>query len=165
MPKLLRLIQALYSDTTSSCVRSEGDLSGWFPVEAGLRQGCVLSPLMFNIFFDFVIRRAVDESIGLQIGNSLVSHLEYADDLSLISSSFDEMNRQLRSLAMECARWGLSVSVAKTKVLTTERVPQPYQRILLEGAEVERVEGFCHLGHWIAADVKCRRALTGVPCH
>ena len=150
-PKLLRLIQALYKDTTS-CVRSEGDLSEWFSVEAGVRQGCVLSPLMFNIFFDFVIRRAIDESVGLQIGNTLVSHLEYADDLSLISSSFDEMNRQLMSLATECARWGLSVSVAKTKVLTAERVPQPYQRIFLEGTEVERVEGFCYLGHWIAAN-------------
>ncbi len=52
----------------------------------------------------------------------------------------------------ECARWGLTVSVAKIKVMTVERVPQTYRQMTVEGNDVERVEGFCCLGHWIAVN-------------
>ena len=56
--KLVRLLKALYRDTQSA-VRVEGDLTEWFNVNTGLRQGCLLSPMLFNIFIDQVIRESL----------------------------------------------------------------------------------------------------------
>ncbi len=58
--KLCRLLQALYKDTKSA-VRVEGDLTDWFNVNTGLRQGCLMSPLLFNVYIDHVLRRAIKE--------------------------------------------------------------------------------------------------------
>lgn len=58
--KLCRLLRALYSNTKSA-VRVEGDLTEWFDVNTGLRQGCLLSPMLFNIYIDHVLRRALNE--------------------------------------------------------------------------------------------------------
>ena len=56
--KECKLIQSLYQGT-SAAVRCEGGLTDWFEVKTGLRQGCLLSPALFNIFIDFVVRRAL----------------------------------------------------------------------------------------------------------
>jgi len=147
-PKLLRLIKALYRDT-SCAVRSEGGLGKWFKVGTGLRQGCVLSPLLFNVFFDYVIRRAVEVSRNDTVDNTGISHLEYADDLVFLAPSFEVLSRQLERLVAECRRWGLTVNAAKTKVMTAERGNNNYPDMFSEGVEVERVEGFTYLGHWM----------------
>lgn len=147
-PKLLRLIKALYRDT-SCAVRSEGGLGKWFKVGTGLRQGCVLSPLLFNVFFDYVIRRAVEVSRNDTVDNTGISHLEYADDLVFLAPSFEVLTRQLERLVAECRRWGLTVNAAKTKVMTAERGNNNYPDMFSEGVEVERVEGFTYLGHWM----------------
>ena len=94
----------------------------------------------------------MDSSTGIQVFDTKISHLEYADDLVLVSSSFDELSRQLERLVTECRRWGLTVNAAKTKVMTVERSTTSYPGVVLDGTEVERVEGFTYLGHWVAAD-------------
>ena len=58
--KLCRLLQALYAGTKSA-VREDGELSDWFDVNTGLRQGCLLSPALFNVYIDHVLRRTLDE--------------------------------------------------------------------------------------------------------
>ena len=145
----MRLIKALYRET-SCAVRSEGSLSNWFRVGTGLRQGCVLSPLLFNAFFDYVIRRAVDVSRRDTVDDTGISHLEYADDLVLLAPTFEELSRQLERVVAECRRWGLTVNAAKTKVMTVERGNNNnYPEMVSEGAAVERVDGFTYLGHWM----------------
>jgi len=58
--KLCRLLQALYSKTKAA-VRVEGELTDWFDVKTGLRQGCLLSPLLFNVYIDHILRKALNE--------------------------------------------------------------------------------------------------------
>ena len=61
MPKkICRLLQALYAGTKSA-VREDGELNDWFDVNTGLRQGCLLSPALFNVYIDHVLRRTLDE--------------------------------------------------------------------------------------------------------
>ena len=57
--KLCRLLQALYA-STKSAVRVDGELTDWFDVNTGLRQGCILSPVLFNVYIDHVLRRTLD---------------------------------------------------------------------------------------------------------
>ena len=62
--KMCKLIEELYNGTMSS-VRVEGELTDWFQVTTGLRQGCLLSPILFNIYFDFVLKETLE---GLEHG-------------------------------------------------------------------------------------------------
>lgn len=98
--KLCRLLKSLYADNQAA-VRVEGELTEWFRVESGLRQGCLLSPMLFNVFFDKVVKRAFEGlSHGVRIGyrlpdgrvhmgdhvagSFLLFDLLYADDLVII---------------------------------------------------------------------------------
>ena len=70
--KICKLIRALYG-SSKSAVRVDGELSEWFDIKTGVRQGCVLSPLLFNVYIDYVIREAL---AGVDHG----VHIEYAKD-------------------------------------------------------------------------------------
>jgi len=61
--KIVTVIQKLYEES-SSAVRVNGDTSSWFQVETGVRHGCILSPLLFAIAIDWVLRRTMDNSTG-----------------------------------------------------------------------------------------------------
>ena len=98
--KICRLIKKLYQGTRAA-VKVDGELTDWFEITTGLRQGCLLSPILFNIYFDFVLREAIrdmDHGIvieyrmpdgrivrGTQVeGVEKILVLLYADDLVLI---------------------------------------------------------------------------------
>ena len=61
--KIVRLLQALYK-TSKSAVRVNQELTDWFPTHTGVRQGCILSPQLFNILLELVLRLAI-EDVGL----------------------------------------------------------------------------------------------------
>ncbi len=67
--------------------------------------------MIFNTYFDFLVRRAVKEDAGFKMGSSGVAHHEHTDDLSLVSATFEELDRQLQRLVTECAILGLTLSV------------------------------------------------------
>ena len=61
--KLLKAVQSFYVDSRA-CVRVRQDVSEWFPVNAGLRQGCVMSPWLFNVYMDGVVREVNVKGLG-----------------------------------------------------------------------------------------------------
>jgi len=58
--KIITIIQKLYEESSSSAVRIDGDVSSWFQVITGVRQGCILSPLLFAITIDWVMRKTTE---------------------------------------------------------------------------------------------------------
>jgi len=69
-----------------------GTLSEWFRVKKGARQGCVLSPYLFNILAEMVMRETLDGfQGGLQIGGRMITNLRYADDIILLATSEAEL--------------------------------------------------------------------------
>ena len=75
----------------------DGVDSELFDVEVGVRQGDVISPLLFSIFFNGLIRDLKAKGVGVKLGNRIVSGLWYADDTSLLAGSSHEIR-----VAMEC---------------------------------------------------------------
>ena len=122
------------------CVRVNGKQSKPFHVGAGLRQECVLSPLLFIVYMNWIDKcNQADECAT--IGNCKISRQLFADDLVLLSSTKSGLQRALNSFADACNYAGMKISKAKTEVLHLSRNPD--QCILkVNGATLKQVEKF-----------------------
>ena len=165
--KLLSIIRALHEDPKAA-VRAYGKTSDEFAVTSGVRQGCVLAPT--NLYFDAAIRTALDhhhsQGRGVRVvylhdaklvGNrrklqleTLVTDLEYADDMTLIADSWEDLKSMLKSLEVRCRDMGLTITSKKTKtlaVLPDNSHPKP-EPISLHPDDVplEVVSNFQYLG-------------------
>ena len=116
-PKLCRLLELLYSDS-ESCVRVGNDLSEWFSIASGVRQGCVVAPDLFNcVIYHLMcqLKTAAGPSLGIDLDNWRLTDMDYADDIALFSPSSEDLSSVLRILSKEAAKVGMLISWTKTK--------------------------------------------------
>ena len=94
-PYLIRILKNLY-EGIMACVRIEGENTEAFDVKTGLRQGCILSPTLFNITLDYIMKRAMEGREGIQVGERSLKDTEYADDAALLAETnkFYNVERQ-----------------------------------------------------------------------
>ena len=103
--RLLRAVQSFYK-SSRACVRVANGMSEWFQVNVGLRQGCVMSPWLFNMYMDGVVRevnaRVLGNGCELWKGNEriILSQLLFADDTALVADSVEKLQR----IVEECAK-------------------------------------------------------------
>ena len=96
--KLLTGIKALY-EGSQACVRVESRVSQWFEIRQGVRQGCVLSPVLFNIFMDKVMREAMESwRGGVQMLNTQAKGLLFADDVAVTAEKEEDLQQNLEAL-------------------------------------------------------------------
>ena len=97
-----------------------GGLSSAFPTTSGVRQGCLISPFLFNFAIEDVLRNALcgftEGGIELLPG-SHVTDLDYADDIALLGEDPVFIQDALNRLALEASRYGMHLAPAKCKVL------------------------------------------------
>ena len=94
-----------------------GGLLDPIPSTHGLRQGGVISPILFNLYVDG-IKEIFDESCDpVKLFDSPLSHLMYADDLVLMATSQEGLNKCLSKLEKFCDTWQLEVNIEKSKVV------------------------------------------------
>ena len=177
---LIDLIQELYSGTWCQ-VRADGSVSPGFEVKSGVRQGCVLSPLLFNCFIDKILREAtamlggglhIDYTIGGGLfltyrdqtaSTTCLQDVLYADDLALVAETRKELQHMLEVLDKACTWWGMSISISKTKILqvrTGEQQPVNDQPITLQGQTLEEVQSFPYLGSEVDQSGKVKKEIA-----
>ena len=140
--QLLRAIKSFYC-RPEVCVRVNGKQSKPFHVGVGLRQGCVLSPLLFIVYMNWIDKYSQADEFAT-IGNCKISRLLFADDLVLLSSTESGLQRALNSFADACNTAGMKISTAKTEVLHLSRNPD--QCVLqVNGATLKQIEKFKYL--------------------
>ena len=107
IPKHLELIRSLYAHQKSAVRTTCGD-SDWFDIGQGVRQGCILSPYLFNIYAELIMRSALDNyDKGISIGGRLLSNLRYGDDTTLLATSAQDLEDLLEKVRRESERFGL----------------------------------------------------------
>ena len=147
--KTVDIIRKLYEGFACQVIH-DGRLSEEFQVTTGVRQGCLLSPLLFLVLLDWVTRTAYARS-GKGIQWTLMSKLEdldFADDLALLSHRLQDMQEKVDALAQTAQRVGLKISQEKTKIMRSSNIQQ--DPILIEGRDIEDVDEFVYLGSKIS---------------
>ena len=151
--KFVNIIRALYSETTGR-VKVYGELSKSFPTTSGVRQGCPLSPFLFNIVMDAIMIRALDglQNPGVHFfnGENLVD-LEYADDIVLLFENEAEGQVFLDRLADVVKLYGMRFAPEKCKVLLQD-IQALNTPLVLQGKALDTVEHFTYLGSCISSD-------------
>lgn len=142
--KLISLIKSLYHQATCRILH-ERKLSKQISVGIGVRQGCVLSPLLFNIVLDTIMTKAMQDGRGIRWGlHGSLSDLDYADDICIMTHSFDDMTAKLQQLSDITEEAGLKINIGKTKTLRINAARQ--EKFHINNHELEDVHSFCYLG-------------------
>ncbi|VDP24430.1 unnamed protein product [Heligmosomoides polygyrus] len=142
-PKIIRLLQETYTNY-SSFVRIREGASNVFTIRSGVRQGCVLSLLLFNSVVDAIMREVFSGQQAVQIGeDQFVTDLMFADDSAVFADSDAEANKILQEIAAIALSYGLTMNAEKTKTLTTNGSPCT---LCLNNSQIEQVEEFKYLG-------------------
>ena len=113
---LYRNIKQMYLKT-SYCIKLKSGFLNPIASNVGLKQGCPLSPLLFNIFIDDVSTIFNDNCDPVELHDIEINHLLYADDLVILSKSASGLAKSLENLDRYCENWHLKVNVQKTKVI------------------------------------------------
>ena len=140
---LLRATRSLYRNCKSA-VRIEGCIGNWFEIKLGVRQGCTLSPLLFIIYMDHLIKNS-NLLPDLKFGDTNVSSLLYADDVVLLNSCPKSLQEALNKVDISCRQAGMKISLSKTKVMKIGREPENLD-FKLNDVKIEQVSQFTYLG-------------------
>ena len=104
-----------YYQNVQSAVMTDGGITDWFDVNVGVRQGCVVSPLLFDVFVDRLAREVKRLGLGVATGGG--SLLLYADDIVVLAESQEDLQKMMNAVHAFCKRWRLQVNMSKTKVM------------------------------------------------
>ena len=112
----LDTLKRLYEDQQAT-VRVDADLTDWFRISKGVRQGCLVSPLSFNCYSEKVMRESADELdwIGVNISGRILNNLRYADDIVLIATTRDHLQQLIDTVAAVSQQYGLEISTRKPR--------------------------------------------------
>ena len=143
---IIGLLESLY-ENQESAVRTNVGTTDWFKVTKGVRQGCCLSPQLFNIYTEQIMRNVLEEDRydAVSIGGRAISELRYADDTVLLSKSEQGLSRLLESNRHFSEEAGLLINTTKMKLMKLDRTPD-MNGITLNGKQLEEVTSFEYLG-------------------
>ena len=115
---LVRTIEQFY-DKATSAVQMNGSIGDWFRTTVGVRQGCLLSPTLFNIFLERIISGALEEyDRKVSIGDTNITNLRFADDIDALAEEEQEVEVLVESLHKTCTMYKMEISAEKTKLKT-----------------------------------------------
>ena len=134
-------------------VRTGHGTTDWFQIGKGVYQGCILSPCLFNLHAEYVMRNAGLEAAqaGIKIARRNINNLRYADDTTLMAESEEELKSLLMKVKVESEKVGLKLNIQKTKIMASG----PITSWQIGGETVETVADFIFLGSKITADGDC----------
>ena len=130
-------------------VRTGHGTMDWFQIGKGVRQGCILSPCLFNLYAEYIMRNAgLDEAkAGIKIARRNINNLRYADDTTIMAES-EELKSLLMKVKTESEKVGVKLNIQKTKIMASSSITTWE----IDGETVKTVSDFILGGSKITAD-------------
>ena len=146
------LLRNLYAGQEAT-VRNGHGRKNWFQIGKGVHQGCILSPCLFNLYAEYIMRNAgLDEAQArIKIVGKNISNLRYADDTTFMAESEEELKSPLMKMKEESEKVSLKLNIQKTKIMASG----PITSWQIDGETMETVTDFIFLGSKITADGDC----------
>ena len=112
------LLRNLYASQEATIITGHG--TDWFQIEKGIRQGCILSPCLFNFYAEYIIRNAglQEAQAGIKTAGRNIINLRYAEDTTLMAES-EELKSLLVKVKEESEKVGLKLNIQKTKIMAS----------------------------------------------
>ena len=141
----INVIQNLY-DKATTAVCFNGSTGDWFRTTIEVRQGCLLSLTIFNIFLERIMADALeDHKSTVSIGGRTISNLRFADDIDGLAGSELELANLVKRLDKTSTAYGMQISAEKTKLMTNNTTGIS-SNIKINGEKLETVQSFKYLG-------------------
>ena len=149
---LTYLLRNLYAGQEAT-VRTGHGTTDWFQIRRGVCQGCILSPCLFNLYAEYIMRNAglEEAQAGIRIAGRNINNLRYADDTTLMAESEEELKSFLMEVREESEKVGLKLNIQKTKIMASG----PITSRQIDGETVETVADFIFLSSKSTADGDC----------
>ena len=114
------LLRNLYAGQEAIVITRHGT-TDWFQIGKGIHQGCILSPCLFNLYAEYIIRNAgLDEAqAGIKITGGNINNLRYADDTTLMAESKEELKSLLMKVKEKSEKAALKLNIQKTKIMAS----------------------------------------------
>ena len=154
-------------------VRTGHGTTDWLQIGKGIPQGCILSPCLFNLYAEYIMRNAglEEAQAGIKIAERNSNNLRYADDTTLMAESEEELKSLLMKVKEESEKVRLKLNIQKNKIMASG----PITSWEIDGETVETVADFIFLGSKITADGDCsdeikrclllgRKVMTNLDC-
>uniref|UniRef100_A0A8B9YZP6 RNA-directed DNA polymerase n=1 Tax=Bos mutus grunniens TaxID=30521 RepID=A0A8B9YZP6_BOSMU len=155
---LICLLRNLYAGQDAT-VRTGHGTTDWFQIGKGVRQGCILSPCLFNLYAEYIMRNAglEETQAGIKTARRNINNLRYADDTTLMAESEEDLKSLLMKVKVESEKVGLKLNIQTTKIMASG----PTTSWEIDGETVETVSDFIFLGSKITADGDCSHEIKG----
>lgn len=151
---LILMIEALYKNACSA-VLLNNQLGEFFRMTIGVRQGCLLSPVLFNIFLEKIMQETLhDHHTSISIGGRPLCNLRFADDIDLMAGSNSELQNLTDKLSSSAGSYGMEISTDKSKIMINT-TGDSSSNIYMNGQKLEEVDSFKYLGATLSKDGSC----------
>src|SRR5574339_106199 len=136
------LLRNLYAGQEAT-VRTGHGTTDWFQIGKGVRQGCMLSPCLFNLYAEYIVRNAglEETQVGIKTAGRNINHLRYADDTTLMAESEEALKSLLMKVKEESGKVGLKLNIQKMKIMASG----PITSWEIDGETVETLSDFIFL--------------------
>ena len=117
------LLRNLYAGQEAT-VRTGHGTTDWFQIGKRVRQGCILSPCLFNLYAEYIMRNTglEEAQAGIKIAGRNINNLRYADDTTLMAASEEEPNNLFMKVKEESEKTGLKLNIQKTKIMASSPI-------------------------------------------
>ena len=144
----IQVIKNLFNKATSA-VLFNGSIGDWFRTTIGVRQGCLLSPTLFNIFLERIMTDALEDHEGtVSSGGRIITNLCFADDIDGLAGEEEELANVVKRLDKASTAYSMEISAEKTKLMTNN-TSGINTEIKVNGQKLEIVTSFKYLGSLI----------------
>ena len=141
---LLRTVECLFNKATSA-VSHDNNIGEWFRTTIGVRQGCLLSPTLFNIILERIKADALEDHEGtVSIGGRTITNLRFADDIDGLAEQEQELFQLVHHLEEASTANGIQISAEETQLMTNNT--NGISTITIDNKKLETVRSFKYLG-------------------